>query len=417
MSRIKTLLKNLGPGLLFASMAIGTSHLVLSTKAGAQYGWLMAIPILLANIFKYPFFEFGVRYTNVTNTTLIEGYLNRGKGWLWFYAFITLITTFTILAALYTVTAGLFINLFKIPTASITMVALGLFILISALLIVGRYRFLETSLKFVVAILFGALLVTTVLVIHKGQVETIANFKPPALFNDAGVLFLISLMGWMPTTVEASSWISLWSIEKWKTQKVKPTLKESLQEFNIGYFMTAILALFFLIIGSMTLYGTGIELSGNGVIFADQVVSLFTTHIGSWAYIFIAIAAFATMFSTCMTAHDAVTRVSLDIIELLAPKTKLQDKKGFFALGVLLLAVVNFIVIALFKANMGKLVALATFVSFVVAPIIGYMNLKNVMSDDVSKANQPKKWLQYLTYTGIIFLSFFSIYYFYIEIF
>lgn len=417
MSKFKTLLKNLGPGLLFASMAIGTSHLVLSTKAGAQYGWLMAIPIILANIFKYPFFEFGVRYTNVTNKTLIEGYLNRGKGWLWFYAGITLITTFTILAALYTVTAGLFINLFKISEVSIAMVALGLFAFISMLLIIGRYRFLETSLKFVVAVLFIALMVTTVLVIYKGQVETVADFSPPPIFNDAGILFLISLMGWMPTTVEASSWVSLWSIEKWKTQDVKPTLKQSLQEFNIGYFMTAILALFFLIIGSMTLYGTGIELSGNGVVFADQVVSIFTTHIGSWAYIFIAVAAFATMFSTCMTAHDAVTRVSLDIIALLSPKVKVQRRKSYYAIGVLLLAGVNFVVIALFAANMGKLVALATFVSFVVAPIIGYMNLKNVMSDDLSKEYQPQKWLQYLTYAGILFLAFFSIYYFYIVLF
>ncbi len=417
MSKFQTLLKNLGPGLLFASMAIGTSHLVLSTKAGAQYGWLMAIPIVLANIFKYPFFEFGVRYTNVTNKTLIEGYLNRGKGWLWFYAFITLITTFTILAALYTVTAGLFINLFKISDVSIAMIVLGLFAFISVLLIIGRYRFLETSLKFVVAILFIALLVTTVLVIYKGQVDAVADFTPPPIFNDAGILFLISLMGWMPTTVEASSWVSLWSIEKWKTQAVKPTLKQSLQEFNIGYFMTAVLAIFFLVIGSMTLYGTGIELSGNGVVFADQVVSLFTTHIGSWAYIFIAVSAFATMFSTCMTAHDAVTRVSLDIIDLLSPKAQLQGKKSFFAIGVLVLAAVNFVVIALFSANMGKLVALATFVSFVVAPIIGYMNLKNVMSDDLPQKHHPQKWLQYLTYAGIAFLTFFSVYYFYIEVF
>ncbi len=79
MPSLKTLVKNLGPGLLFASMAIGTSHLVLSTKAGAQYGWVMVIPIILANILKYPFFEFGIRYTTVTNTSLIEGYRNRGK--------------------------------------------------------------------------------------------------------------------------------------------------------------------------------------------------------------------------------------------------------------------------------------------------------------------------------------------------
>jgi len=417
MSNFKTLVKNLGPGLLFASMAIGTSHLVLSTKAGAQYGWVMIIPIVLANIFKYPFFEFGVRYTNVTNKTLIEGYLNRGKGYLWFYSGITLITTFTILAALYTVTAGLFINLFQIEAVSIAMVALGLFIFISSLLIIGKYRFLEISLKFVIGILFVALIVTTALVIYKGQVTEVEGFRPTPIFNEVGILFLIGLMGWMPTTVEASSWVSLWSIEKWKSQKKKPSLKESLQEFNVGYFMTAILAIFFLVIGCMTLYGTGTELSGNAVTFADQVVSLFTTNIGPWAYIFIAVSAFATMFSTCMTAHDAVTRVALDIIDLLNPKIKMTGKRGYYATGIIILALVNFVVVTAFAANMGQLVALATFVSFVVAPIIGYMNLKNVTSEDLPTKYHPKRSLQILTYAGIIFLSVFSLLYFWMVVF
>lgn len=416
MSKTKTLLKNLGPGLLFASMAIGTSHLVLSTKAGAQYGWLMVIPIILANVFKYPFFEFGVRYTSVTNKTLIEGYLNRGKGYLWFYAIITLVTTFTILAALYTVTAGLFINLFKIGDISIGMVALGLFIFISGLLIIGKYKFLEISLKFVVSILFIALIVTTALVVFQGQVEPVSNFKPTPIFNEVGILFLIGLMGWMPTTVEASSWVSLWSIEKWKSQE-KPSLRESLQEFNVGYILTGVLALFFMTIGWFTLYGTNTVLSGNAVNFADQVVQLFTTHIGAWAYLFIAISAFATMFSTCMTAHDAVTRVSLDIIGLLRPNKMSIHTKVNFAIGVILLAIVNFIVIIAFSANMGNLVALATFVSFVVAPIIGYMNLKNVMSNDIPEAYRPNKNLRTLTYLGIVVLSCFSLYYFYMVIF
>lgn len=416
MSKTKTLLKNLGPGLLFASMAIGTSHLVLSTKAGAQYGWLMVIPIILANVLKYPFFEFGVRYTSVTNKTLIEGYLNRGKGYLWFYAIITLVTTFTILAALYTVTAGLFINLFKIGDISIGLVALGLFVFISGLLIIGKYKFLEISLKFVVSILFIALIVTTALVVFQGQVEPVSNFKPTPIFNEVGILFLIGLMGWMPTTVEASSWVSLWSIEKWKSQE-KPSLRESLQEFNVGYILTGVLALFFMTIGWFTLYGTNTVLSGNAVNFADQVVQLFTTHIGVWAYLFIAISAFATMFSTCMTAHDAVTRVSLDIIGLLRPNKMSIHTKVNFAIGVILLAIVNFIVIIAFGANMGNLVALATFVSFVVAPIIGYMNLKNVMSNDIPEAYRPNKNLRTLTYLGIVVLSCFSLYYFYMVIF
>lgn len=411
MSKLKILLKNLGPGLLFASMAIGTSHLVLSTKAGAQYGWVMVIPIVLANVLKYPFFEFGIRYTSVTEKSLVQGYLNLGRKYLWIYAFVTIVSTFTILAALYVVTAGLFMNLFSISGIGVSTIALCLFVFISAILIIGRYRFLENSLKAVISILFVALVITTVLVLQKGPVPNIQEYQRPGIFNEVGILFLIGLMGWMPTAVEASGWVSLWSMENLKTMKEKPSLKLALQEFNVGYILTAVLAIFFLIIGWMTLYGTGTELSGSAVVFADQVVSLFTVHIGNWAYILIAVAAFATMFSTCMTAHDAVSRVSIDVLEKLFPHKKELKNKNAFVFAVVIMALVNWVVISVFGANMANLVALATFVSFVMAPLIGWMNLKTVMGKDVPKENRPKMGLQVLTYLGIFFLSLFALYY------
>lgn len=408
---MKALLKALGPGLLFASMAIGTSHLVLSTKAGAQYGWIMVIPIVLANLLKYPFFEFGIRYTAVTEKSLVEGYSNLGKTYLWTYAFVTLISTFTILAALYVVTAGLFMNLFKIDFLSAGTVSLCLFVFISLILIIGKYRFLESSLKAVISILFIALLITTVLVLQKGPVSFAKDFTRPEIFNEAGVLFLIGLVGWMPTAVEASGWVSLWSMENLKTMKDKPSLRIALQEFNVGYWLTALLAIFFMIIGWMTLYGTGTELSGNAVTFADQLVNLFTVHIGDWAYFFIAIAAFATMFSTCMTAHDAISRVSVDVLQKLYPKKSVFKHQNAFALTVILMTLINWMVITLFSANMGSLVALATFVSFVLAPLLGWMNLKTVVGKDVPLEHRPGKGLRILTYCGMVFLSLFALYY------
>ena len=114
-------LNSIGPGLLFAGAAIGVSHLVQSTRAGAEFGFGLLWALLLVHIFKYPFFEFGVRYTNITNKTLIEGYLNRGKAYLIFYAIITLFSTFTILAALYVVTSGLLINLFQLKFNYLTI--------------------------------------------------------------------------------------------------------------------------------------------------------------------------------------------------------------------------------------------------------------------------------------------------------
>ncbi|MGD1944829.1 MAG: NRAMP family divalent metal transporter [Croceivirga sp.] len=417
MNRIYRFLKDLGPGLLFASMAIGTSHLVLSTKAGAQYGWVMIIPILMANLLKYPFFEFGVRYTHVTQKSLIQGYANLGRPYLWLYTVITLISAFTILAALYIVTAGLLANLFKINSLPPDGIALLLFLFIGFLLIIGKYRLLENALKIVVALLFMSLLVTTLLVLNKGQVAPIDGFDPAPIFNEMGILFLIGLVGWMPTAVEASGWVSLWSIEKIKISDRKIPLREVLYEFNLGYSLTAILAVFFMIIGWKTLYGTGTELSGNAVTFADQVVHLFTVHMGDWAYFLIALAAFATMFSTCMTAHDAVTRVSLDVIDKLYKRDQfLYQNKNAFTIGIIVMAIINWSVITLFGANMANLVTLATFVSFVFAPILGWMNYKAITSEEIPSAYRPNSKLTLLSWSGIVFLSAFALYYCWISV-
>lgn len=71
-----------GPGILMATAAIGGSHLISSTQAGALYGWQLAIMIILANVFKYPFFRFGTDYVYDTGESLIAGYAKRSKAYL-----------------------------------------------------------------------------------------------------------------------------------------------------------------------------------------------------------------------------------------------------------------------------------------------------------------------------------------------
>jgi len=85
----KNLLQAIGPGLLFASTAIGTSHLVLSTRAGAHHGmvyfWIIAGALLL----KYPFYEFGPRYANATGFSLLKGYKEQGKWAVLLFMFVS----------------------------------------------------------------------------------------------------------------------------------------------------------------------------------------------------------------------------------------------------------------------------------------------------------------------------------------
>ena len=87
-------IKKLGPGLLFAGAAIGVSHLVQSTRAGANFGFGLLWALLLVNLFKYPFFQFGPRYAMATGESLIDGYKQLGKAVLIAYFLLTFATMF-----------------------------------------------------------------------------------------------------------------------------------------------------------------------------------------------------------------------------------------------------------------------------------------------------------------------------------
>ena len=100
----------LGPSLLWASAAIGVSHIVQSTRAGATYGYTLILVVILANLLKYPFFEFATRYTVVKNETVLDGYRKIGKWALYLYLALTISTMFTIQAGVTLVTAAIFEN-------------------------------------------------------------------------------------------------------------------------------------------------------------------------------------------------------------------------------------------------------------------------------------------------------------------
>ena len=107
-----TFLKSLGPGLLWAGAAIGVSHLVQSTRAGAHFGYSLVWVVILANLFKYPFFEYGPRYAAATGESLIEGYNRLGKWAVAVFIIFTFGTMFTIEAAVTIVTASVASQLF-----------------------------------------------------------------------------------------------------------------------------------------------------------------------------------------------------------------------------------------------------------------------------------------------------------------
>ena len=139
-----------GPGILMATAAIGGSHLISSTQAGALYGWQLAIMIVLANVFKYPFFRFGTDYVYDTGESLIAGYAKRSKAYLWIYFILSILSAIISTGAVSLIAAV--ILGFMLP-ASIGLSTISLSLIIVAVswlfLIAGHYKLLDGVTKWI----------------------------------------------------------------------------------------------------------------------------------------------------------------------------------------------------------------------------------------------------------------------------
>jgi Mn2+/Fe2+ NRAMP family transporter len=407
----KNFIKTLGPGIVFAGMCIGVSHLVQSTRAGADYGFVLLPAVLAAVIFKYPFFEFSSRYTSATGESILNGYAKKGKWILWLYALITLATMFIVTAAVTFIAAGLMGNLFGVDLTTDWLAAI-IFIVCVIILAGGKYNALDGLLKLVSIVLLISTLSAAIIAAINQRAVPVDGFVPQEIMTSGGIIFLIALMGWMPTAVDMSTWTGLWAEQRIKQTKYTPTLKETLLDFNIGYAITGVLAVVFLSLGALVMYGSGTELSNSAAGFASQLIGLYTKSIGEWSYLIIAAAAFSTMFSTSITVLDGYGRAMDRVVALLWG----IQVKWSYVFWITLVAAGAYLVIAQFLNNLKSLIDLATTISFVIAPLAAILNYVVIFSKEVPLSHRPPTWLKYLAIAGILFLSGFTLIYFYILI-
>ena len=400
----KSFLQSLGPGLLFAGAAIGVSHLVQSTRAGAEFGFGLVWALLLVHLFKYPFFQFGPRYAAATGETLLDGYRKLGKGVLIIYYILNFATMFTIQAAVTIVTAGLASQLFGF-TNDLVLWSVVLLLISLLFLIVGKYKFLDNLMKYIVVILtISTIIAVCVALFSTKEVFDVTQIIPSGAVE---LTFLIAFLGWMPAPLDISIWHSIWSIEKDKTTLVKTKRKDAVFDFNIGYIGALFLGVCFVLLGALVMYKSGENFSNKGGVFATQLIDLYTRNLGEFSYIFIAVAAFTTMFSTTITSLDASPRAMNRTTKLLFDK---KLKYGYW-FWILLLFSGTILILKYFMDNMGVLVKTATILSFLTAPFYAILNYKLITGKHTPKEHQPGIYLRVLSIIGIVFLVGFSIWF------
>lgn len=397
-------IKKLGPGLLFAGAAIGVSHLVQSTRAGADFGFGLIWALVLIHIIKYPFFQFGPRYATATGESLLDGYKKLGKSVLAAYFVLNLATMFTIQAAVTVVTAGLAANLFGVTNNPIVWSVI-ITVICFLLLIIGRYKLLDTLMKLIIVVLSISTITALFLAIINS--ETTYNFSQIIPKGSIEIGFLIAFLGWMPAPLDVSVWQSLWAIEKQKDKNSKFETKQSIFDFNIGYISTLILGVFFVSLGAIVMFNSGETFSNSAFKFSEQLINLYTSSLGAKASVFIAIAAFTTMFSTTLTTLDASPRAMTKTFDLLTHKSY----KNSYWFWISFLAIGTISILLFFMSEMGLLIKIATILSFLTAPFFAIINFKLISGKHTPKEHRPSTGLKVLSWIGILFLIGFSIWF------
>ncbi len=397
-SRLLQFIRSLGPGILMASAAVGGSHLVASTKAGAIYGWQLAVLIILVNLFKYPFFRAGIQYTMGTGRTLVEGYAKLGRPYLCLFLCLTTISAIINTAALLMFSASL-LGYF-IPF-SLSMSSLSIIVLTTCLVILftGHYKALDMLAKIIMAILTITTLIA-VMIAFQHPVTTIPHFVSPSPWSISALGFIVITMGWMPAPIEISCLTSAWLKKQTQQQTVTP--RSALFDFNIGYIGTAILALIFMSLGALLLHGSGVVLQTSGVGFSHQLISLYASTIGEWSRYLIAVIAFFCIFGSTITVIDGYSRVISDAQRLLQSKPAVSPRSTSLTMMVISLSSLG---IVLFWASaLLPMLNFAMILAFITTPFFALLNYILVSKTALPKPLAMGKKLNWFSIIGLIYL-------------
>ncbi|QIL85828.1 divalent metal cation transporter [Vibrio sp. HDW18] len=392
------LIRSLGPGIMMAAAAVGGSHLVASTQAGAIYGWQLAGLILLVNLFKYPFFRAGVQYTMGTGESLVEGYAKLGRAYLWVFVILSLFSAIINTAALLLFSASLLGYFIPFELSHLTLCML---VLITCLMILfaGHYRALDSLSKLIMAVLtIATLLAVAIAAVNytpSVQVEPI-----PSPWTLAAIGFIVVTMGWMPAPIEISSLTSLWLKSQCRQQTVTP--QSALLDFNVGYIGTALLAMVFLALGALVLHGSGVELATSGVGFSHQLVGMYASTIGEWARYLTAVIAFFCIFGSTITVIDGYSRVIAESQRLL--QRRAQQKPQILQAWMLMVSLLAMAIILFFASALMPLLDFAMVMAFMTTPFFALLNYILVTRTTLPATLQVGPKLKLLSLIGLTYL-------------
>ena len=391
-------LRALGPGIVMSSAAVGGSHLVASTQAGALFGWQLLWLILLVNILKYPFFRFGVQYTIEKDESLIRGYLRKGRGYLISFTALNIVAAVVNTAGVLILTASL-LQYFLPGNLSLTLLCWLLLFVALTILLAGHYKLLDRVSKVIMATLTVTTVVAVAIAWQNGPTAP-ADFVSPSPWQLSALAFMVAMMGWMPVPIEISAISSLWTRSKQKLTQV--SLGDALFDFNLGYGVAVFLALVFVALGALVQHGADQEIALASAAFAQQLVSMYAATIGEWSQYLVAAIAFLCMFGTTLAVMDGYARTLDESFHLLR-ETPGEAAPWTLNAWIVVQALSGMAIILFFQSALAPMLTFAMTLAFITTPFFAWLNFDLVRKDALSPGMNALAWV------GMVYLSAFAL--------
>jgi len=412
-SNRKNVLGIFGPGILFAASAVGLSHLVQSTRAGAEFGFGMVFIVMLACAIKYPMLRFGGEYATKTGKNLIDDYVRQGR-----WAFIAYM--FTELSGMVIATAAVTIFTFSLIQAAFDITDLSklgeLAVLLVAMSILtsGRYVLFENISK-VMVLIFAVLITVATCMVVPQVAWSIGKFSIPEL-DPSTLIFIVALIGVTPTIATGSVWQSLWTQVRQIETGERTVTKRHLFDFNVGFAGTTIIAVFFVIIGAELMFGKGIAVATGGENFSRQFLGLFTEVYGAWSFPVIATVSITVVFTSLLTVIDGWSRVMVSALAAITHQPlgislyRLRYRQVLYTLC----SIVYLSILAI-SENFTQFLDFTATVLFITSPIIATLNHRAMFNGVIPCEDGPPNYIRYWSLIGVISMTIVSIIYVYFK--
>lgn len=350
------ILRQLGPGLIISAVIVGSGELIVTPKTGAENGFSLLWFIILGCFIKvFIQIELG-RYSIARGVTTLEA-LNSMPGprlvvswivWLWALMFLALVFQ---VAGMVGGLASVF-SLAGLPLPP-SLLAAFTGASCSVLLVIGRYRMVETFSTALVAVFTVATLVAVVALqatpyaITGAQLAEGFRFQLPERFTTAFAAFGIigvgaseliyypywclekgyaaqvgpqdGSPGW---TARARGWIRIMRIDAW---------------FSFAIYTTATLA--FYLLGAAVLRAKGLVVEDSRMI--QTLSHMYRETFGPWSFWLFLAGAFAVLYSTVFGATASNARLLADGLALfrLRRYRDAEDRARWVKIGCVLLPV------------------------------------------------------------------------------